>query len=194
MTAPTEQTTETAVVVSTPKKPRTTRSAVATTKATKRPGATETAVAVKKEQPTAAPTTKREVADEKTRKSVAIRLMRVKETGWTRPMLAELAFGSADAHYPVWRFQEVTRGGYVEHVDAIETALTNIETGLAKLPERAPRTTPAGPSKAELTAQLARLTRNIESVRSLADTIFQKKATAAEKKLAQSVLNLLDVE
>lgn len=204
MSAPAEKT-----AASAPKRTRSTRTAVATTKATRRPGATEQAVQVKKEPSTdlvpatTAEVTKRTppvrvgrpIADEKVRKSIAVRLMRAKESGWTRPQLAELAFGDADQHYPVWRFQESSRGGYAEHVDAIETALTNIETGLAKLPERPMRAAASGPSRAQLATDLQTVMNTIESVRSLLDAVLGRtKVTAAERKLATSVLDVLGTD
>ena len=195
---------------STPRRARRTRSAVAKQPATRRPGATEQAVQVKNEAPstelvpaTSTALTKRQppkregrpIADEKTRKSIAVRLMRAKESGWSRPQLAELAFGSADQHYPIWRFQESSRGGYAEHVDAIELALAKLETGEAKLPERTMRVAASGPSRAQLATDLQTVTNTIESVRSLLDAVLGRpKVTAAEKKLATSVLDALGQE
>jgi hypothetical protein len=194
MTAPSK--TDAQPAKTTPRRARTTSSAVATTKATKRPGATETAVAVKKEAPTV-PAPKREIADEKTRKELALRLAHAKESGWSRPQLAELAFGSADAHYPVWRFQESSRGGYAEHVDALILACTKIETGEASLPERAARTVAAGPTKIQLAEDCAKLRSTIESVRSLLDSVAQSQGRAATEKeriLARRVLGLLGTD
>ncbi len=137
----------------------------------------------------------RPIADEKTRKSIAVRLMRAKESGWSHPQLAELAFGSADQHYPIWRFQESSRGGYAEHVDAIELALAKLETGEAKLPERTMRVAASGRSRAQLATDLQTVTNTIESVRSLLDAVLGRpKVTAAEKKLATSVLDALGQE
>ncbi|WP_410597629.1 hypothetical protein [Amycolatopsis sp. lyj-23] len=194
-----------------PKRARRTRTAVATTRASRRPGATETAVQTKPEQQpgtelvpaTTTAVTKRmppkregrPIADEKIRKSIAVRLMRAKEAGWTRPQIASLiSIEGTSGEYAVWRFQESSRGGYAEHVDAIETALTNIETGLAKLPERTMRVA-AGPSKAQLVVDMQTMQNTIESVRSLLDAVLGRpKVTAAEKKLAASVLDALGQE
>lgn len=143
-------------------------------------------------QPPARPV--RATADDATRKTVARRLASAKEAGWTRPQLAELAFGDADATYGIWRAQETSRGLYVEHVEPITAALDRIDAGDATPPERAPRVA-AGPTKADLTAQLDALNAVLETVRSYADATFTRsKATAAEKKLASGVLGLLGDE